>query len=251
MLEYIRAFLDDGSVALVDGDSDFLWDDTLIVRFLNEGMRLLARGAWCIIETGVAPAGQIVLATGVSIYPLHKSILYVWDATPSTQTMPLGKGDDIELRDVNLLTNRTDDAFDALEIGMEAALAGGNTSLSGAPLAFAPDAGFRKMRVFPPPTATQNGLVVNLKVARLPITWLTLDNISAEPETPDDYTLSLCDYAAGRCLLQPNVDSQQKTTGRELVTAFNDMVKDARRDRQRMFMTPSRWNFSSATAVLR
>lgn len=240
----------DDRTELVSGDGDDLWSDAFLVRMLNEGQRLLARRAWCIIEYGVAPAGVITLVTGKQVYPLHKSILRVFDATPSTQAAPLGRTDDIQIRDTSLLTGAPNNAFDAWEIGEAAALAGTATSSTGAPLAFATDAGTRALRIFPLVGADQNGMKVYLRVARYPIAYLTLDSMDGVPEIPDEFHDDLVRYAAGRALTLPNVDSNQKAEGRRLLDEFADRCREARQDRQRAEASTSRWTFSSVTAVL-
>jgi hypothetical protein len=90
-----------------------------------------------------------------------------------------------------------------------------------------------------------------MKVARLPIKELTLDDIDASPEVPEEYHLQLCEYAAGKALTLPNVDADQKPEGRRLLAAFDLIVKEARQERQRAEAGTNRWNFSSTTAVLR
>jgi len=243
-----KDYLDDRT-DLVDGDPDELYGDALLVRYLNAAQRILARRSWCIIETGVAPAGLITLRTGVSLYHTHKSVLRIYDATPTTQVNPLGRTGDIQLRNTSTGGFNPYDLFDAYEIGEWASLAGNTTNTAGPSVAIASDAGTRTVRVFPPPTVDQNGLQIALKVARLPITWLTLDDMEAEPEVPEDYHLLLTTYAAGKALTQPNVDGQMKADGRLLLAEFDAAVKEARQDRQRAEMAPDRWVFSSATAV--
>jgi len=250
LLEHVGTYLDDRGSGLISGDPDSLWPDATIVRFLNEAQRIIARRAWVIIEYGVAPAGVIVLATDKSVYPLHKSILRVYDATPSVQTAPLGRGEDIRLRDTSLISGGMNEAFAAWEIGNAAALAGATTNVTGTTLAFATDSGTRTLRVYPGVSTTENGTKVYMKVARLPITWLTLDDTAASPEVPEDYHDSLVLFAAGRALTLPNVDSQSKGEGRELLDEFDKQCKKARQDRQRAEMSSSRWSFSSVTAVL-
>lgn len=254
MLEYTAAqFLDDRT-ALVEGDGDNLWSDEFLVTQFNRAQKILARRAWVIQEIGssqgTSAASLVTLKTGVSFYPLHRSVLRVYDATPSTQSMPLGRSEGINLRDTNYLTRRPDDAFDAFETGEWAARAG-NTLLPGTPLAISTDDATRTLRVFPPPTSDQNGLKLYLKIARYPITWLSLDDTDAVPEVPEAWHEELCEYAAGKALTLPNVDSDQKAEGRRLLEAFDDVVKEARRMRQRAEMGPARWNFSSTTAMLR
>lgn len=245
MLEYTgKEFLDDRT-DLLDGDPDELWSDTTLVRYFNEAQRILARRAWCIIETGVAPAGLITLSVDKVIYKLHKSILRVFDATPTTQLAPLGRADDINLR------NPYPPSSDAFDIGEQAAIAGNTMSIPGAPLAIATDVGTKQMRVSPPPAAAQTGLQVVLKIARLPICDLDKGKPTASPEVGEEFHLWLCDYAAGRCLTMPNVDGSQKTDGRELLAKFEQNVKEARQDRQRANLGGDRWGFSSTTATLR
>lgn len=238
------AYLDDRT-ELLDGEPDELWSDATLIRFFNEGMRILARRSWCIIEYGKAPAGVITLKTGVTLYPYHKSVLRVYDGTPTTQTAPLGRGTDEGLRQPN------PEQGDAFEIGEAASLLGNTTiPAPGNPIAIATDAGSRTIRVFPPPAAAQNGLQVTLKVARMPICWLDIGKLDACPEVPEDYHMWLCDYAAGRCLTMPNVDGSMKTDGYKLLADFDEHVKEARRDRQRMERATGRWAFQSTTSVI-
>jgi hypothetical protein len=248
MLAHVREYIDDYS-DLIDGDPDQLWSDGSIVRHLNQGARILCRRAWAIIEYGVAPAGVIVLATGKVLYPLHPSVLRVFDATPSTQALPLGRDTDISLRDVSLLNRNPDNNFTAYELGEWAARAG-VSSLSGVTDAFGTDAGTRTVRIFPPPAVAQNGVLMALRVARMPIVELTLDNVDAAPETPREWDMSICDYAMGKCLLRPNIDTQAKVDGRELVASFMEEVRQARQERVRAEMGGNRWAFNSTTATL-
>lgn len=237
MLSYTAAQYLDDRTELVDGDNDSLWSDDFLVRQFNEGQRLLARAAWCIIKEGELSCGRIVLATGKAVYDLHPSILRVILATPADVENPLYRTSDAALRGA---ARDPDLPYDLNDTG---------TTAAGRPLAIATDAGTRQVRIFRTPSATENGLVVNLKVVRLPITKLTLDNTDASPEVPEDYHELLCRYAAGRALTLPNVDGAQKAEGRALIEEFNGALRDARRDRQRAEMEPARWGFASSTAL--
>ena len=240
-------FLDDRA-DLVDGENDDLWSDAYLVRQFNQAEKILCRRAWAIIEYGKAPAGIFVLATDKVLYDLHPSILRVFDATPSTQTLPLGRSDDILLRDNSLLNRGVDSDFTAYDVGELAALLG-TSSYTGAPLAIATDAGTHQARVSPIPTSTQNGVVVALKIARLPINELTLDDTDASPEVDEQWHLALCEYAAGKALTLPTADSDQKVEGRRLLAEFAETVRLARQERVRAEMGSGRWGFSSSTAV--
>lgn len=249
MLSYTREYLDDASVALVEGDNDVLYSDKILTAFMNEAAKILCRRAWVIVEYGVPPAGVITLRTGVSLYPIHASVLRIFDITPTTQVSPLGRTEDIHLRNTNLL-GTDGDLFSAYEIGERASLAGSLTNTAGPPLAFASDAASRTIRVFPPPTSVQNGLQVTMKIARLPIKQLSLDDTSCEPEVPEEWHIPVCHYAAGRALVLPNVDGDQKMEGRRLLAEFDETVRQARQERQRAEAGGSRWEFNSSTATL-
>lgn len=239
MIDYTAAQYLDDRTDMVDGDADSLWGDDFLVRQFNEAQRLIARAAWCIKEEGVSPAGVITLATGISVYDLHKSVLRVITATFSDSTWPLWRTTDARLR---AATRPADD----MPYNIDTAVAS-----TGRPVAIATDAGTRQVRFGPlVPSATENGLLINLKIARLPVTWLTVDDMEAEPEVPEDYHLALCEFAAGKALTLPNTDGQQKTEGRRLIDKFNDDLREARRDRQRAEMDPALWNFASDTAGL-
>jgi len=245
MLEFCAAQWLDDRADLLDGDSDELWSDAVLVRLFNRAQKIMARRAWCIIEWGVPPAGTIVLATSKVLYPLHKSVLRVFDATPSTQTAPLGRTNDINLR------NPYPPSADAFDIGESAAIAGTTLNIPGAALAIATDAGTRMLRVAPEPAAAQANLRVDLKIARLPIKYLTLEDMEGEPEVPEEYHEDLCFYAAGKCLTMPNVDAAQKPEGRTLLDEFDAAVREARRDRQRAEYNGDRWTFASTAAAIR
>lgn len=242
MLVYTASELLDDRTVLVDGDNDSLWSDTYLVRQFNQAQKILARRAWCIIEYGETPAGVITLRTGIALYDVHPKVLKVFDATPDDFSSPLGRTDDIILR-----TDTAHDVFNAFEVGEAAARAATET---GSPRAIATNAGSRQVRIYPTPTSTENGVQVALKVARLPLVELTLDDTDAEPEVPEQWHMDLCTYAAGRALTLPNVDADQKVEGRLMLVEFNEVVKEARRDRQRFEMGTSRWAFSSSTALL-
>jgi hypothetical protein len=243
MLEYTAGqYLDDRTI-LVEGDNDDLWSDAFLVRQFNRAQRILTRRSWVLIDTGHPTAGRITLATGKATYAWHKSVLFVFDATPSTQDYPLGRALDGQIKNA---TNTNE--FDAFEVGESASRAG--TAETGTTLAFAPDAGTRMLRVYPTPTSTENGVVVTLKVARMPVTPLTLDATDAEPEVDEQWHEDICEYAAGKALTLPNIDGEQKAEGRRLLAEFNEVVRQARQERVRAEMGTGRWGFASTTAVL-
>lgn len=239
LLEYVAVtHLDDRS-DLLEGDDDRLWTDEQIVAFLNEGQRILCRRSWVIIETGVAPAGVITLQTGKTVYPLHKSVLRVYKATPSDTEIRLGR-----VHDEALDTRPLSDPEAAFDINLA------ETMTPGYPRAITTDGSTRKLRVYPAPSADQAGLKINLKVARMPVTYLTLDNTEGCPEVPEEFHMSLGDYAAGRCLTMRRADPDARADGRRLLAEFDQVVREAKQERHRAEMAPVRFQHSSITACV-
>lgn len=236
LLSYTSEQYLDDSTALVDGSPDSLWSNEFLVLSLNEAQRQLARAAWCIIAEGVTPAGIVTLVDGQAVYNLHASVLRVLLATPEDQDWPLFRSTDDRLRAPRVFEGGPFVITGAAETGR--------------PVAFSTDAGTRKLRIYRTPTALEDGLVINLKVARLPITWLAATDMNSVPEVPEDYHEQMCRYAAGRALTLPNVDGAQKAEGRTLLQEFREDLRDARRDRQRAEMDAAPWSFSSTTALL-
>lgn len=237
LLEHVATEHLDDRTDLVDGDPDSLWSDALIVRHLNEAQRILCRRSWVIIDTAHPSAGVVVLKTGQSVYPLHKSVLRVLSAGRVGADADLGRAYDSELKSPR---PANPDWFDI----------GSPTPLTGEPLGIATDTGTRQLRVAPVPVAAQNGSKVLLRVARMPVCWLDLAQPTCSPEVPEDWHMAMCEYAAGKCLTMSNVDSEGKNDGRALLANFYGMVKEARQERERADMAPARWGFNSPTAAI-
>lgn len=240
LLEYTaKEFLDDRT-DLLDGDPDEIWSDSFLVRQFNEAQRILTRRSWVIQDVGHATAGTIVLATGKSTYKIHKSVLRIHDGTPEDRDSPLARYEDVSLRTPHPHWDN-DLAFD---VNVP------DTATPGRPVALATDAGTRLLRIYRTPSSVENGLRILLKVTRMPVTWLTLEDTDACPEVPEEYHQWLGDFAAGRALSLPNIDGQLKTDGKTILAEFAEHVKEARQDRQRAEMAPSRPAFTSTTATL-
>jgi len=239
MLAYTTTFLDDRT-DLLSGENDSLWSDETLVRYFNEYERRLCRRAWVLTDVGHPVVGVVVLATGKSLYQLHKSILRVRVATPDDEEVSLAHWTDDQLArprpaDVDYWdVNRTE------------------LATPGRPLAISTDAGTRTLRVVPAPAAAQNGLRVILKVARMPVCPLTLEKPDASPEVPEEWHLEvLCLGAAGKCLMHPNVDASAKTEGRNLLAQVEATIREARQEMLRAEGAEARFQFASTTAMIR
>jgi hypothetical protein len=230
----------DDRTDLISGENDSLWSDATLVQYFNEYERRLCRRAWVLTDIGNPTAGVIVLATGKSLYQLHKSVLRVRVATPAEQEFPLSHATDAQLTEIRPTDK---DWFDVNSTEIYT---------PGAPLAISTDAATRTMRVVPAPAAAQNGLRVILKTVRMPVCPLTLDKPDASPEVPEEWHSEvLCLGAAGKCLTHPNVDASAKTEGRNLLAQVEATIREARQEMLRAEGAEARFQFSSDTARIR
>ena len=201
-----KEYLDDRT-DLDDGDDDSLWADKTLVRYFNEAQRILCRRSWVLIGIGHPVAGVITLQAGKENYPLHKSVLRVYKATPTDTDLALARTTDGRL---SYASPANPEFFDVNTP---------TTVAPGRPLAITSDIASRTVRVFPAPSSTEAGLKVELKVARMPVCWLEVGKNNESPEVPEEWHLALCQYAAGKCLTQSSsADAELRSVGRDLLS---------------------------------
>lgn len=244
MLQYTASELLDDRTDLVDGEPDSLWSNVTLIRHFNEGADRLARRAWVLVDIGNKTAGVLVLRTGVATYALHKSVLRVYTDgfTVEGEELPIPRYTDGQLRGEPLHPWIND----AWQFDIDRA----TTTTAGPTIGIATDAGYRLVRVFPTPSATENGLRLLMKVARMPSCKLEDGKTSAVPEVSEEFHMALCEYAAGKCLTRPNVDSVFRTIGAEYLAGFERTIREARQERERAERAPGRFGYASTTARL-
>lgn len=235
-------FLDDRA-ELVEGPPDELWDDFLITRYLQAGQEIFCRKAWPIVDDTTAACCSITLLLDTKFYPLHKSVVRVLSVTPADTDIPL-----VNI-DFNLISPQPflllPDYYQVAPLAF--------IEQSGRPGWYSVDNATRILRLRPAPDAKAISDIgtLKLRVARLPIVSLNIKTPQVGPEIPDEFHLDLCSYAAGRCLMQANVDSDVKDEGRKFIDDFYIKLKAARNDRLVAQFAPGMFLPSGGTRTLR
>lgn len=243
ILDHLSSNVLDDRAALVEGPPDSLWTDETIVRYLNEGQRIFCRKAWPIVDDTTAACCQIPLVVDTSKYALHASVLRVLSVTPEDTEIPL------EWINYQLISpqpfNTLPDYYAVPPLAF--------VEQSGRPGWYSTDEATRILRIRPAPNDDSVTSIVNLnlRVARLPIVPLSVATPQLSPEIPDEYHLDLADYAAGRCLMQANVDSDSKDEGRKFVDGFFQKLRAAKNDRLIAQMAPGRYIFGGWSRTMR
>lgn len=239
LLDELRINVLRDNSGLLAGDSDRLWSDATLVSYINDAYRRFARNTLMIRDQSTAAVTQIALSVGVTLYPLHTSILSVLSARYNLDSSDLPRAGHV-LLDSRVLADPL--YFDASQLG---------TLAPGAPKAFSTDEGVDpagpqqqfNLRVYPAPSATEDGNPIYMRVARLPLAALTLDAPDAQLEVPEDYHLDLLDWAAYRALSNKDVDAADGPSAKEFRDRFEKLIEDVKREMRRKLFAPQGFSF--------
>lgn len=241
LLDHIGKELLDDRTEMLEGVSDSVWSDAVLVRYLNEAQKILARRAWVLEDTNPASVDedgnkvcQIQLVEDQTDYAFHKKILHIKSLRLSDSDLDLAR---VGYNDNRLLPGNPgfSPAFwDVNQITIESA---------GRPSRYSADMGTRIIKLRAKPDEDSAALKVNLVVVRMPITQLKLTDLNAEPEVPEEYHLDICLFAAGSALQHPTVDAGLRTIGKEWKQEFMGKVELAEQDRIRRQQSMPRFRF--------
>lgn len=239
LLRELRINLLRDDAELFSGPSDKLWTDETLVRYINDAQRRFARRTLTLRDASTPEVVEVQLATGVSTYTLHTSIRAVQSARYDT--------DEGDLRRVghSILTANTHNDPPYFDVNQF-------STTTGRPLAYTVDETMdptddsaATLRVYPIPSATEDGKIVHLRVARMPLKDLTLDDTDAEPEVPEDYHLDLLEWAAFRAFRTADLDGASDKA-KQHEDRFNTVMAEALNEQRRKMFAPKGWDFGRA-----
>lgn len=225
---------------LRDIAAPYLWTDGTLVRYIDDAQRRFARRTLCIRDATTLDVTQVTLETAVENYTLHPSVLAVISARYDTDTTDLARvghsqvsgaiAPDTLWFDINTITGfppgrpravLTDEQIDTD--------APGKAAIS--------------LRVYPAPTLVENGKIIYLRVARLPMAAFSENNLSAVCEIPEDYQLDLLEWAAYRARRTYDADAGDSVKADSHRARFEEAVKEAQTEMKRKLFAPLKWGF--------
>jgi hypothetical protein len=222
------------------GNSDYLWTNASLVRYINEAQRRFACRSLVIRDATTPEVVDVVLQTGVSEYALNPAILAVISAKLEGEQSDLARAG-------HSVLNRANVSSENWDIALSSATAPGK------PAVFATDeqvveddAGTLSavtMRIFPAPSAAYNGTKIKLRVCRKPLDQLVLNNLEAVPELPEDHHLEMLDWAAYLALRIVDQDAGSPKRAAEFAQSFESHVQYARTMVMRKLFAPMPWGF--------
>jgi len=233
LLAHASSVLDDRS-AMLNGAPDSIWSDEVLARYFRRAEEEFCRKAHILRDRTTAACSTITLVASQQDYALHSSVLRVLSVTPADSDIDLVRMDYDSMRPQ--FTAYPSEYWD-VNVQYE--------DQPGRPIWYATDISDRVLRLRPAPRAQDvtDIATLNLRVARMPITALSVTTPDNEPEIPDEFHLDLCDYVVGRALLHPNVDNAGQTEGKEFLKLFYSAIRSARGDRHVADMAPAQFKF--------
>jgi hypothetical protein len=196
LLEHVRRDL------LRDSAQPYLWSDDLVLMLLNEAEQTMAEETYCLSDN-TSEVASLNIGPGQAEYELDDRILHVYSATIDGDSYPLQNFTHRRVPTSQLTT-------------------------TGRPTSFNLDESQNTITFHPTP---DEELTILLRVARLPLEDFTT---STEPEIHRRLHLDLCEFAAYRCMSQPDADGFNAKAAKEFQTSWLRRLVKAKRKYYRL-----------------
>lgn len=230
--------------ALVAGPTDELWSDEVLVRYINDAQRKFARETLILADDADENPSlcSVSLKEDKQLYLLDPCILSITSAKFHTDSKDLAR-----LNHQSLNSDwGIESAMPWLDYGY-----GPSVESPGRPRGYWTDEATGdgekslriKMKLDRLPTADEEGLKIYMRVRRLPLHDLTLDNMDGCPEIPEEWHLDMLDWAFWRALRNHDVDVEMRAKANDAKESFERVVKEVRRQVHKKMFAPLGWGF--------
>ena len=244
-LDELRGALLRDTSALKSGPPDHFWQDSNLIRYIDDAQKRFARLSLCLRDSTTPQVTQVVLVGdgATDTYTLDPSVLFVVSA------------------------RHQDDGKDLVRLTHPSSVGTGNIftetydfaayPVSGKPSMFTTDEGFDsdndsaiRMRFFGMPLDqtgdTETGKIVYLRTIRKPLVSLCIDTLDTELEIPSDYQLDMLEWAAYRALRNLDVDGEDRKKADAHKARFEEAIKECKKDIRRKLWQPEMWAFGGS-----
>ena len=248
LLDELRTgVLHDVSDQVPGADSDQLWTDQRLVRYIAQAQDKFAHLTSCIRDNRTPEVCQVTLVPGQQIYPLHPKVIAVLSARYTNLAGQMDRQD---------LGRAGHDTFNYRPPDRPYFDAGYLTTVNpGKIIAYSTDEGMSsddvgsfaamELKAFPN-IGTAWGGTLALRVLRLPLQRLTTDGLDQRLEIPEKYHMDILDWAGYLALRAPDLDiagGDAATKANMLRKSFMDHCATAKADMQRRMFAPMTWAF--------
>lgn len=244
LLDELRTNLLNDRSDRVGGESDYLWSDQTLVRYINEAQRRFARESLILRDGSTGAVTEVTIVEGQSDYVLHEAVIAVVSARLQDTNVDIVRAGHTvfgtyhtpdplywDPSQLQMLTPGTPLAYGTDE---EIAVSGAVGDVVAERVTF---------RLYPEPDAAADGDTIRLRVVRMPIDDLSLADLTATPEIPRDHHLEMLDWAAYLALRIVDQDAGSPKRALEFKALFEESVARARRVAMRKLFAPTQWGF--------
>jgi hypothetical protein len=225
----------------VSGQTDRLWSDETLVRYIDEAQKRFARIGLVLRDATTPEVTTVTLVADQASYTLHDSVLAVMSVRFDADERDLTRVGHTDLGGDAAPSRSWYDPFGATMLP------------PGRPLVYSTDEQLAEdsemyrsaihLRLYPTPTADYAGETLRLRVVRLPLDTLTTSRLGARPELPEVHHMEMLDYAAYLALRIVDTEIGNPGRAHEFRQMFDNNVMAARRSAMRKMFVPTGWGF--------
>lgn len=222
----------------IAGESDRLWSDRTLIRYINESERRMAREALMIRDNTTSEVCRLETEPMVKEYALHPSVCGVISARCVGDVADLARAGHASFD-----TYHTPDAY-FFDPSSLAQLPPGKIVAWDSDEGVLPDEngsmGRMQLRVYPAPDPV-HAVPIHLRVVRYPMR--RLKRKGDVPEIPEEHHLDMLDWAAYLALRIADIDAGMPDRAIEFRQSFETHVAEARKVAMRKLFAVSNWGF--------
>ena len=224
----------------VAGASDYLWSDNGLINYINQGQTRFARQTKCLRDATTPAICQFTTLSGQPFYTLDPHVISILSIRMTGDNADLARAGHSDLD-----TYRQPDTyfFDPSQLSQMP---------PGKPVAWTTDesvtqdTGAIQLRLYPVPLTPYAGIIGNMRVARLPLVPLSISAPDVAPEVPEEHHMDILNWAAYLALRGVDLDvagGGAWDRAKEFRAAFDDAVRDMKKDAQSKMFRPLQWAF--------
>ena len=245
LLDELRdGILHDVSDQIAGAQTDLLWSDHKLIRYINEAQRRFARRAQVLRDWQNPDVCQFKTVANQDKYILDKHVVSVKSVRMTGDTADLARAGHAALD-----TYHEPDTYFFSPTNL-------STLQPGKPVAFATDEGIAQdddgafssvtLRLYPSVSSAYAGVVGHMRVVRLPLHEFHYDNMELQCEIPEDHQLNMLDWAAYLALRKVDLDvagGDARGRAKEFAASFEQHCKDCTQETKRKVFASMTWAF--------
>lgn len=213
---------------LIAGESDSLWSDETLIRYIKDAELKFARKTMILRDATTPDAVRVKLKNGVKTYPLHSSVISVLSAKYDTKNNDLLRSGHAMVTLSQSVTYFQFNPVADYQIPPGEPIA----YYTDETMVFAAESGVT-LSIYPVPGPDQDGKFIYMRVIRVPMTKYSIDDLDRCSEIGEGYQLDMLEWAAYRAQRTFDGDAGAPTSADQHKAAFDDAVVQAIREMKR------------------